>query len=200
MNAVATLSFSSNADAFTRGLSIDAIRERAPAVFASSADEGRSLKYTFIPTEKVLAGLMSAGFVPVEARQAMTRRASVFHARHVLRLRRRCETVLFRDQSIPEVVFLNSHDGSSTYLMWILACHHCVAFALKSRRFLRNGLLGRDGDRDAHWRRSSVAGFLTARMGLSTLETTGLPPQGNPVGHTEVRDQLSVSVDAELVD
>jgi Domain of unknown function (DUF932) len=117
MNAVTTLSFSSHANAFARGLSIDAIRERAPAVFASSAEEGLSLKYTFIPTEKVLAGLMSAGFVPVEARQAMTRRASVFHARHVLRLRRRCETVLFRDQSIPEVVFLNSHDGSSKYIL-----------------------------------------------------------------------------------
>jgi hypothetical protein len=117
MNTVATLSFSSHANAFARGLSIDAIRERAPAVFASSAEEGLSLKYTFIPTERVLSGLMCAGFVPVEARQAMTRRASVFHARHVLRLRRRFETVLFRDQSIPEVVFLNSHDGSSKYIL-----------------------------------------------------------------------------------
>jgi hypothetical protein len=122
MNTVATLS--SHANAFVRGLSIDAIRERAPAVFASSAEEGLSLKYTFIPTERVLSGLMCAGFVPVEARQAMTRRASVFHARHVLRLRRRFETVLFRDQSIPEVVFLNSHDGSSTYLRWIFVCNH----------------------------------------------------------------------------
>jgi Domain of unknown function (DUF932) len=117
MNAIATPSFSSYANAFDRGLSIEAIRERAPAVFASSAEEGLSSKYTFIPTEKVLDGLMSAGFVPVEARQAASRRASVFHVRHILRLRRRFETVLFRDQSIPEVVFLNSHDGSSRYIL-----------------------------------------------------------------------------------
>lgn len=117
MNAVATVSFPSYGNAFDRGLSIEALRERAPAVFASSPDQGLSSKYTFIPTEKVLTGLMSAGFVPVEARQAVTRRASPFHARHVLRLRRRFETVLFRDQSIPEVVFLNSHDGSSKYVL-----------------------------------------------------------------------------------
>jgi hypothetical protein len=129
MNTVATLSFSSHANASAKGLSIEAIRERAPAVFASSAEEGLSLKYTFIPTEKVLSGLMSAGFVPVEARQAMTRRASVVHARHVLRLRRRFETVLFRDQSIPEVVFLNSHDGSSKYILRMgifrVVCTNC---------------------------------------------------------------------------
>jgi hypothetical protein len=73
-----------------------------------------SMKYTFIPTEKVLSGLMQAGFVPMEARQTHARRASALHARHVVRLRRRFETVQLRD-SVPEVVFLNSHDGTSAY-------------------------------------------------------------------------------------
>ncbi len=67
-----------------------------------------------MPTERVLTGLMSAGFVPVEARQAHARRSSPNHARHALRLRRRFETVQLRG-SVPEVVFLNSHDGSSAY-------------------------------------------------------------------------------------
>ena len=87
---------------------------RAPAVFASSAHERTSAKYTFIPTERVLTGLMEAGFVPVEARQTHARRSSPAHARHVLRLRRRFETVQLKG-SVPEVVFLNSHDGSSAY-------------------------------------------------------------------------------------
>ncbi len=56
----------------------------------------------------------NAGFVPVAARQARTRRASPMHARHVVRLRRRFETVRLRD-AIPEIVFLNSHDGTSAY-------------------------------------------------------------------------------------
>jgi hypothetical protein len=69
---------------------------------------------TFIPTAQVLSGLMSAGFLPVEARQANARRGSPLHARHVVRLRPRFETVRLRD-SVAEIVFLNSHDGTSAY-------------------------------------------------------------------------------------
>jgi hypothetical protein len=83
-------------------------------VFASAAHERTSAQYTFIPTEKVLDGLMGAAFVPVDARQARSRRASPQHGRHVVRLRRRYETVQLRD-AIPEIVFLNSHDGTSAY-------------------------------------------------------------------------------------
>src|SRR5260221_6930798 len=116
MNTIANPSFSSHANAFDRGLSLEAVRARAPAAFADSALEGLSSKYTFIPTARVLAGLMSAGFVPVDARQTSTRSASPLHARHVIRLRRRYETVSLEDRSIPEVVFLNSHDGGSRYI------------------------------------------------------------------------------------
>jgi hypothetical protein len=114
MNAISDLSFSSHANAFDRALSLDAVRTRAPAVFAAAADERLSPKYTFLPTERILTGLMSAGFVPVDARQASARRGSALHARHVVRLRPRCQTVQLKD-SVPEVVFLNSHDGSSAY-------------------------------------------------------------------------------------
>ena len=114
MNATSNLSFSSHANAFDRSLSLDAVRTRAPAVFASGADERLSSKYTFLPTERILTGLMSAGFVPVDARQASARRGSALHARHVVRLRPRFQTVQLKD-SVPEVVFLNSHDGSSAY-------------------------------------------------------------------------------------
>ena len=71
----------------------------------------------FIPTAQVLSGLMSAGFLPVEVRQASSRPANPLHARHVIRLRRRYETVSLKDRSIPEVVLLNSHSGESSYLM-----------------------------------------------------------------------------------
>ena len=36
------------------------------------------------------------------------------HARHLIRLRRRHETIQLRD-AIPEILFLNSHDGTSAY-------------------------------------------------------------------------------------
>jgi hypothetical protein len=114
MNAITHLAFSSHANVFDGALSLDAVRQRAPAVFASSAHERMSAKYTFIPTERVLSGLMQAGFVPVDARQTRARSASLLHTRHVVRLRRRFETVQLKD-SVPEVVFLNTHDGTSAY-------------------------------------------------------------------------------------
>jgi Domain of unknown function (DUF932) len=112
-----TLSFASHANAFAPTLNLAALREQVPAIFATSAHEDLTSRYTFIPTSRVLDGLMQAGFVPVEAKQSRARRGSLLHARHVVRLRRRFETVLLRDQSIPEVVLWNSHDGSSTYAL-----------------------------------------------------------------------------------
>jgi hypothetical protein len=115
MNAVTDLSFASRGYAFQEALSLDAIRRTAPAVFAQAAHECTTARYTFIPTERVLLGLMGAGFVPVRANQTKSRHTGrEQHARHVVRLRRRFETIQLKD-SVPEIVFLNSHDGTSAY-------------------------------------------------------------------------------------
>jgi hypothetical protein len=103
----------SHSSALQTALSPQVLRERVPAVFAPTAHERTSVAYTFISTERVLAALASAGFVPVEARQA-ARARSPLHARHLIRLRRRLETIALRD-AIPEILFLNSHDGTSAY-------------------------------------------------------------------------------------
>ena len=118
MNNISDTSFSSHGSAFTHELSADAMRLRAPAVFASSAHQSMSPRYTFIPTERVLGGLTNVGFVPVGATQTQTRSKSALHARHVVRLRRRFETVQLND-SILEILFLNSHDGTSSYQLRI---------------------------------------------------------------------------------
>jgi hypothetical protein len=122
MNSMSDISFTSG-NALSRELSLDAVRLRAPAVFAPSAHERMSPRYTFIPTERVLAGLINVGFVPVGANQTPTRSRSQLHARHVVRLRRRFETVQLND-SVLELLFLNSHDGTSAYLRWTIICHH----------------------------------------------------------------------------
>ena len=103
----------SHSSAFQNILSTEALRERVPAVFAGGAHERTSPSYTFISTARVLDALRLAGFCPVEARQA-ARARSAMHARHLIRLRRRVETVHLRD-AVPEIVFLNSHDGTSAY-------------------------------------------------------------------------------------
>lgn len=113
------------ANVFSRALSLEDVRQSAPAVFAPSADEHLSSRYTFIPTNKVLAGLMDVGFVPVEARQARTYRASALHAAHTIRLRRRYEHVSLKD-SCPEVRLWNSHSGGAAYRarlsLWRAVC------------------------------------------------------------------------------
>ncbi len=114
MNTLPVLS--QYANTFEHGLTLDEVQMRAPAVFADHAHDRMSARYGFIPTQRVLQGLIDAGFNAVDARQARARRSSPLHARHLVRLRRRCETVTLRD-SVPEVVCLNSHDGTSGYQM-----------------------------------------------------------------------------------
>jgi hypothetical protein len=89
----------SHSNAFQSTLSGEALRERAPAVFVAGAHERTSPDYTFISTQAVLAALASGGFLPVEARQA-ARARSPMHARHLIRLRRRAETVRLRDSCL----------------------------------------------------------------------------------------------------
>jgi hypothetical protein len=113
------------ANVFSRSLSLEEVRELAPAVFADSADEHLSRRYTFIPTNRVLVGLMNVGFVPVEVRQARTYRASPMHAAHTIRLRRRYEHISLRD-SCPEIRLWNSHAGGQAYQarmsLWRAVC------------------------------------------------------------------------------
>jgi hypothetical protein len=117
MKSMSDISFT-NGNALARELSLDAVRLRAPAAFATSAHQRMSPRYTFIPTERVLSGLMNVGFMPVGASQGHSRSKSSQHARHVVRLRRRFETVQLND-SVLEILFLNSHDGTSAYQLRI---------------------------------------------------------------------------------
>lgn len=93
---------------------MEALCTQVPAAFSPAAHASTSPRYTCIPTERVLHGLMRAGFLPVSARQVRCRVSNESYARHMIRLRRRFETVNVH-HTIPEVVLLNSHDGTSAY-------------------------------------------------------------------------------------
>ena len=126
------LSQASHSSAFQAVLSPEALRHDVPAVFAPSAHERLSSSYTFVPTARIVDALGQAGFQPVEARQTRSRSRSPVHARHMIRLRRRLEHVALAD-SVPELVLLNSHDGTSAYLMLIFRCHHRMRIVGKIR-------------------------------------------------------------------
>jgi len=92
-----------------------------PSIFAQTpwggdaTHKGMSTKYDFIPTIQVVEKMRSEGLLPIKAMQAKTRiPGKGEYTRHIIRFRSpRVDWKV--DGSIPEIVLVNSHDGSSTY-------------------------------------------------------------------------------------
>lgn len=98
-------------------LSDEQIAEYAPSVLAAEAHESRGARYAFIPTLAVLDGLRAEGFQPFEVRQTRCRdEGKKAHTKHLLRLRHQdASTMMAGGDSVPEIVLVNSHDGTSSY-------------------------------------------------------------------------------------
>jgi len=99
-------------------LTDDQLRRVAPSVFAEAAHDSRSQRYAYIPTIDVLQGLRREGFEVFSATQARARSEDRReHTKHLLRLRHASQGAREVGESVPEIVLLNSHDGSSSYQM-----------------------------------------------------------------------------------
>ena len=86
-----------------------------PSVFSEDRHESRSEKYAYIPTITLLDNLQREGFEPFFACQSRVRDPDRReHTKHLLRLRRAGQ---INGQQVPEIILLNSHDGSSSYQM-----------------------------------------------------------------------------------
>ena len=84
-------------------------------------DGSRSERYSYIPTAAVLTKLRAEGFQPFMVCQTRVRDAGKReHTKHLLRLRHASQ---INGREANEIILLNSHDGSSTYIMLILICH-----------------------------------------------------------------------------
>ncbi|EFV5236020.1 DUF945 domain-containing protein, partial [Salmonella enterica] len=98
-----------------RALTNDELMRCVPSVFSGEKHESRSDRYTYIPTITLLDNLRKEGFQPFFACQTRTRDAGKReHTKHMLRLRREGEIA---GEEVPEIILLNSHDGSSSYQM-----------------------------------------------------------------------------------
>ena len=98
----------------TQFLSEVQLMKNAPSVFATGGSEHLSTRYGFIPTIEVVRGLRTSGFHPVMASQSRTRidgRESF--VKHVMRFRH--ETAVEKGGVLPEIVLVNSHDGTTSY-------------------------------------------------------------------------------------
>ena len=98
-------------------LSLDVIRKAAPSVFATEKHARTSERYGFVPTVDVVEALSGQGLRPVFASQTSLRDTSrLGHARHMLRFRPDYAPLIV-GEAVPEVVLINSHDGSSGFSM-----------------------------------------------------------------------------------
>lgn len=98
-----------------RPLTHEELMQFVPSVFSEDKHESRSERYTYIPTITLLDNLQREGFRPFFACQTRVRDESKReHTKHMLRLRRAGQIT---GQQVPEIILLNSHDGSSCYQM-----------------------------------------------------------------------------------
>lgn len=109
--------FSSNRTEMTSltPLTADQLRKVAPSIFASEKHTSRSERYAYISTEEVLKALQKEGFQPFSVAQSRTRvPGKQEYTKHLLRLRHASD-ITVRNAESPEVVIINSHDGTSSY-------------------------------------------------------------------------------------
>lgn len=93
----------------------DQLRRLAPSVFAVDKHESRKDSYKFIPTINIVEALRNEGFLPVFATESRVRDVTKKgFAKHLLRFRQHdgFSTV---GEVKPEIVLVNSHDGTSSY-------------------------------------------------------------------------------------
>ncbi|EDJ5915381.1 DUF945 domain-containing protein [Salmonella enterica] len=96
-----------------RPLTREELMQYTPSVFGEDKHTSRSEKYTYIPTITLLENLRREGFEPFFACQSRVRDPGKReHTKHLLRLRRAGQIT---GQQVPEIIILNSHDGSSSY-------------------------------------------------------------------------------------
>lgn len=98
-----------------RPLTREELMQVVPSVFGEDKHVSRSERYSYIPTITLLENLHREGFQPFFACQTRVRDLSKReHTKHMLRLRRAGQIT---GQQVPEIILLNSHDGSSSYQM-----------------------------------------------------------------------------------
>ncbi len=100
------------------GMSRAALRDVAPSVFADRPSQKLSDRYAFVPTIEVVDMLRENGFVPTFASQSLARdHGKALVAKHLLRFRHVdfYTTEKRLGQEVPELVMINSHDGTSNY-------------------------------------------------------------------------------------
>ncbi len=101
-----------------RTMSLDQIRTVAPSVFSTKPYAAMSEKYRFFETSHIVEALMQEGFAVVRAQQSRSRiEGKQDFTKHLLRFRHASMADSAVQSTVPEIVLVNSHDGSSSYTL-----------------------------------------------------------------------------------
>lgn len=127
-------------------LSNDQLKRFAPSIFALEPWQEQSEHYRFIPTIQVIDALRDSGFYPVKAQQSRSRvPGKQEFTKHLLRFRQDGDYQV--KDILPEIVLINSHDGTSSYQLSLglfrLVCSNGLTVAdsmLQSIRVTHRGL------------------------------------------------------------
>src|SRR6266576_6609348 len=105
--------FNSN---FSNAQTMDSLKAIVPSAFATQPHSSRSSRYAYIPTSEVIEGLIAQGFAPFKAVQSRSRiEGKTEFTKHMIRFRHSDASAIQVGGNIPEVVLINSHDGTSAY-------------------------------------------------------------------------------------
>jgi hypothetical protein len=98
-------------------MTIAELQLAVPSAFATTAHSSRSERYAYIPTANVIQAMMKEGFQPFKATQSGSRiEGKAEFTKHLIRFRHiSAGSDICVGDSVPEVVLINSHDGTSAY-------------------------------------------------------------------------------------
>lgn len=100
-------------------LTLEGIRQVAPAVFAAAPHAARGPRYLYVPTIQPLRTLLDNGWGVYEASQQRARAADRDpYTKHMLRMRKLSDFDTDgwgKKEGVSEVILINAHDGTAAY-------------------------------------------------------------------------------------
>ena len=102
----------------TSTLSREQIAQKAPAVMSNDFKSTLTSRYTHIPTSVLLEDMNKLGWEVVDVKQQSSRNSqSVAHKKHLVVFRNPDLMIKGKDGDdvYPQILIVNSHDGSSSF-------------------------------------------------------------------------------------
>jgi len=107
-----------------RGIKMELTTEQmqrvAPSIFQTNKWHERTSKYKFVPTVKVMNALQDCGYNPVDVQQSKSRiQGKSEFTKHLIKFRNNSLINLDNKEVTPEIILINSHDGSSSFKLML---------------------------------------------------------------------------------